>query len=252
MAVPEIIDVSADNVDKTGFFCKMSARGKPGYERKLSWLKKRFAEGMGMKLLGGGERGFIEYIPGRHAWRAIEGADDYLVIHCLWVVGKSKGKGFGTLLLEQAAAAARAGGYKGLAMVASTGNWIASPDIFRKQGFARGAVCEGFEILTRRFDSRAPDPRFCGRFADKQKAMGPGLVVQRSDQCPYLDDAVLFVKAAAEDLGLDFRVEELKSAADVRNKSPHPYGVFSVSLDGRRIAHHYLLKKHLLETLKAA
>lgn len=37
------------------------------------------------------ERGFIEYLPGEHAWRAVH-ADGYLFIHCLWVVGKSKGK----------------------------------------------------------------------------------------------------------------------------------------------------------------
>jgi hypothetical protein len=36
------------------------------------------------------ECSFIEYIPGEQAWRAVH-ADGYLLIHCLWVVGKSKG-----------------------------------------------------------------------------------------------------------------------------------------------------------------
>ena len=41
----------------------------------------------------------IEYAPGSHAWRPVE-AEGYLVIHCLMVNGKHKGKGLGTLLLD--------------------------------------------------------------------------------------------------------------------------------------------------------
>ncbi len=61
---PEIIDVHSENVDKTGFFCFMSKRKSEGYQRKLRWLKGRFAEGMRIKMLALPERGFIEYIPG--------------------------------------------------------------------------------------------------------------------------------------------------------------------------------------------
>jgi hypothetical protein len=89
----EIITVTAQNIETTGFFCYMSKKKSEGYGRKLKWLKDRFNEGMRIKLLKLPERGFIEYIPGEHAWRAVH-ADGYLFIHCLWVVGKSKGKGF--------------------------------------------------------------------------------------------------------------------------------------------------------------
>lgn len=88
--MPTLVHVTAENVDKTGFFCKMSGKKTPGYQRKLAWLKQRFAEGLDIRMLGEGERGFIETIPGEHAWRAIN-AEGYLVIHCLWVVGHSKG-----------------------------------------------------------------------------------------------------------------------------------------------------------------
>lgn len=87
---PEILDVAAGNVDQTGFFCFMSKKKSEGYQRKLRWLKERFAEGMSIKMLALPQRGFIEYIPGEHAWRAVH-ADGYMLIHCLWVVGKSKG-----------------------------------------------------------------------------------------------------------------------------------------------------------------
>jgi len=94
---PEMIDVGVENIDRTGFFCFMSKKKSEGYQRKLAWLKDRFAEGMRIKMLALPERGFIEYIPGEHAWRAVH-ADGYLLVHCLWVVGKSRGKGLATAL----------------------------------------------------------------------------------------------------------------------------------------------------------
>lgn len=85
-AAPEILEVTAENVEKNGFFCYMSKKKSEGYRRKLNWLKSRFAEGLRIKMLALPDRGFIEYIPGERAWRAVH-ADGYLLIHCLWVVG---------------------------------------------------------------------------------------------------------------------------------------------------------------------
>lgn len=95
----EIIDVNSENVDKTGLFCFMSKKRSPGYALKLAWLRDRFSEGLRLKMLKLPERGFIEYIPGEYAWRAVNAAG-YMFIHCLWVVGKSKGKGYSRKLLE--------------------------------------------------------------------------------------------------------------------------------------------------------
>ena len=102
----EVVDVTKDNVEETGFFCCMSKKKSEGYQRKLNWLSRRFAEGMRIKMLGQGERGFIEYIPGEYAWRAVN-AKSYMFIHCLWVVGKSKGNGYAGLLLEACIADAK-------------------------------------------------------------------------------------------------------------------------------------------------
>lgn len=87
----DLIDITKENVVDKGFFCKMNAKKEPGYRQKLQWLESRFSEGLRLKLLdlSQGGRGFIEYIPGEYAWRAVK-AGNYMVIHCLWVVGKSK------------------------------------------------------------------------------------------------------------------------------------------------------------------
>lgn len=97
-----IRSIDAENVDRLGFFCYKSKPKTDGYQNKLTWVKDRLEEGMRIKILydGGRSVGFIEYIPGEHAWRAVE-ARDYLVIHCLWIVGSGKGKGYGSRLLNE-------------------------------------------------------------------------------------------------------------------------------------------------------
>src|SRR5436309_11679438 len=94
----EILDVNASNVDQIGFFCAMSKPGDPGYSEKLAWVKDRFNEGLRIKVIARdarssrARRGFIEYMPGKMAWRGID-APGYMVIHCMWVVGRAKSKG---------------------------------------------------------------------------------------------------------------------------------------------------------------
>ena len=97
----EIITVAATNVAQYGFFCRKSKPKSEGYRRKLDWLEQRFSEGMRIKIVheDGRSVGFIEYIPGEFTWRAVR-AKGYMVIHCLWVVGRAKGKGYGSRLLN--------------------------------------------------------------------------------------------------------------------------------------------------------
>jgi GNAT superfamily N-acetyltransferase len=246
-----LIDVDAGNVEQTGFFCYMSRRKSAGYKRKLEWLKDRFAEGMRLKMLGKGERGFIEYLPGEYAWRPAE-AEGYMFIHCLWVVGKSKGKGYGKKLLDAVVRDARKDGMKGVATLASEGNWLVGPKLLERNGFE--VVDEArprFVLMARRF-GRSKPPRFTGGWEQKAKRFGKGLTVVRTDQCPYIDDAVVFARDAAAEHGLVFKEVELKSAAEVRDRNPSAYGTFSIVLDGRLFSYHYLTKNDLKQRLGQA
>ncbi len=97
----EIVDTNADNIGGCAL-CGYKSGKNEGRRRKLDWLKKRYAEGLRFKVLRSrtfGDIGMIEYAPGNHAWRPVA-ADGYLVIHCLMVNGKHKGKGLGTRLLD--------------------------------------------------------------------------------------------------------------------------------------------------------
>lgn len=247
----EIIPVTAENVAEKGFFCKMSARGKPGYEQKLAWLKQRFAEGLQLRLLDGGERGFVEFIPGAHAWRAIENAEDYLVIHCLWVVGRSKGKGYSTLLLDEVHNHARKHGFKGVAAVTSSGNWLIDAKILEHHGYEKIASAPpSFDLMVQKFDGTAGDPCFCGDWEEKTRARSNGLVIYRSGQCPYLDDSVNAARDCAAAAGIAFDEIVLNSAAEVRRLSPTPYGVFAMILNGKLLSYHYLGARQLAAAIE--
>jgi L-amino acid N-acyltransferase YncA len=238
----EILDVSSSNVDQRKFFCYMSKPKSPGYQQKREWLERRFAEGLKIKILhedGGRDTAFIETIPGEYAWRAVQ-APGYLVIHCLWVVGKGKGKGYGTRLLQECLADARSQGKRGVVMVSSDGNWLASKKLFLHNGFVEvDHAPPTFQLLVHRFDE-GPDPAFPLNWEARQAAFGPGLTVVRTPQCPYIENATNdFLQFCAE-LGISAGVVELQSAGEVQERAPCAYGVFSIVYNGRLLSYTYL------------
>lgn len=246
---PEILDVTADNVGERGFFCQMSKRGTPGYQRKLDWLNARFSEGLRIKLLRLPARGFIEYIPGEYAWRAVE-ASGYMLIHCLWVVGQSKGKGYASRLLAECLADSERAGLAGVAMVTSRGNWLTNNKLLLKHGFEQVELAPpAFELMVKRFRA-APPPRFSGDWEAKAGRHGRGFTVLRADQCPYHQTAVDFLRDTAAELKAPFKLIELTSSRQVREQAPYAYGVYNVVYEGRAFAYHYLFKKDILKRLE--
>jgi hypothetical protein len=243
----EIIDIDATNVEKQGFFCCMSKRKSPGYKQKRAWLDARFDEGLKLKMvheIGGRNVGFIEYIPGEYAWRALH-APGYMVIHCLWVVGKGKGKGYAARLIEACLEDANAQGKNGVAMLASDRVWLAGKDIFLQNDFEEiDQAPPSFQLLVQRFND-APDPTFPTNWEARQASYGPGLTVVRTPQCPYIDDASNSVVEIGQELGIPSRVVELHSALEVQTQAPSPFGVFSILRDGKLLSYYYLLPKQL-------
>ena len=245
-----IIDVDQQNVAEKGFFCMMSKRKSEGYRRKLNRLSARFAEGLKIKMLdlSEGGRGFIEYIPGEYAWRAVD-AKGYLFIHCLWIVGKSKGKGYGNLLLNECIGDAKKMGMKGVAMVTSQRPWLLEKRFLEKNGFELvDHASPSFGLVVRKF-GRARPPTFTDNWDAKLRQCGRDLTIFRSDQCPYIDDAVKIIVDIAEQLEINSRVVNLQDCRSVREASPSPYGVFNIVYNGSLLSYHYLTKKEFLKRL---
>ena len=241
----EIISVDASNVDQHGFFCYMSKPKTPGYQQKLEWVKARFTEGMHIKMIheiGGRTVGFIEYIPGEYAWRAVN-APRYMVIHCIWVVGRGKGKGYGTHLVQMCLDDAKGQGKHGVAMITTDRIWLAKSKLFLKNGFVevdQAPPC--FHLLVKQFGD-APLPSFPTDWDERQVKFGPGLTVIRTPQCPYGENAVNEVRKFVQENDIEAKVVEMHSAKEVQTTSPSAYGVFSVVLDDKLFSYHYLQRR---------
>jgi hypothetical protein len=239
MPEARIIEVNEKNVSEYGFFCVRNKR-HPGYERKLRWLEKRFAEGLKIKLLfpPGEEKatGFIEYMPGERSWRPVD-ALGYMLIHCIFIDRRdSKGKGYGSALVQDCARDAALERMKGIAVVASEGTWMAGPEIFRRNGLE--AVDEApphFTLLAKRF-GRASPPKFRGDWKKRLKNHR-GLTLVYSDQCPYSIKFLADIEEFADEKGLSLKTINLKSFEEAQD-ALCPNGTFTLIWDGRIVADH--------------
>jgi GNAT superfamily N-acetyltransferase len=238
----EIIDTDAKNIAEYPI-CTYKDAKQEGYQRKMAWLKKRYPQGLRFKLLQSEEDGIIgtvEYVPGEYSWRAVE-ADGYMVIHCIFLVPrKYKGKGYGSLMVEECLEDARGDKMHGVAVVTRKGTWMAGKELFLKHDFE--VVEEAppdFSLLAMKFREKAPSPRFSGDWDKRLEKYGKGLTIIKSDQCPYVAKAINEIgETAREHYGMEPDIVEVKNARQAQ-KAPSAYGgVFNLVYEGELLADH--------------
>ena len=232
----EIVNTNAENVSSCSF-CGYKDANNLGHQRKTDWLKERYAEGLRYKVLRShrfGDIGMIEYALGNHAWRPVE-AEGYLVIHCIMVNGKHKGKGLGTLLLDSCLREARKSKCRGVAVVTSSDSFMARSDFFIKAGFVSVESSLPYELLVKKLKRAAPDPRFIVQRERLLKRHKKGLTILAADQCPMVPKCVKDIAAVSGTLGLEAKVVQITSA-EASRELPTPYGMFSIIYDGKLIA----------------
>ncbi len=232
----EIVDTNAENISSCSF-CGYRDANNLGHRRKTDWLKERYAEGLRYKVLRSrefGDVGMIEYAVGNHAWRPVE-AEGYLVIHCLMVNGKHKGKGLGTLLLNSCLRDAKKSKCRGVAVVTSSDSFMAGSDFFIKAGFVSVECSPPYELLVKKLKRAAPDPRFIVQRERLLKRHKKGLTILAADQCPMVPKCVKDIAETSKTLGLEPKVIRVTSAKASR-ELPTPYGMFSIIYDGKLVA----------------
>jgi N-acetylglutamate synthase-like GNAT family acetyltransferase len=233
----QIIDTNTENIAGCSL-CGNKNANNLGHRRKSNWLKERYAEGLlRYKVLRSekfGDIGMIEYALGNHAWRPVE-AEGYFVIHCLMVHSKHNGKGLGSLLVESCLRDAKKSKCRGVAVVTSTDAFMAKSDLFIKAGFVSVDRIPPYELLAKKLEKTAPDPRFIVERERLCKRYRKGLTILAADQCPYVSKSAEKIAEASRRLGLEPKVVRVGSAKASR-ELPTPYGVFSILYDGKLIA----------------
>lgn len=249
MAELKIIDVGNENVETFGFYCAKNKK-EEGFRKKLEWLRLRFAEGLKIKLLqdeAGNDAGFVEYVPGEFAWRPVD-AGGYLFIHCIMVAKKAdRESGNGSRLVQSVLAEAEQGGWNGVAVACSDGPWLATRQLFEKNGFEVTDRLGRFELLLKKFRAEAAPPKFINWEENCRQLMGWHLIF--SHQCPWHAKAVRDLRQVAMEADLDLHISEIKNAREAQH-SPSGFGVFGLIHDGRLLADHYISATRFRNILK--
>jgi len=233
---PMVIDVNLTNIEQYPPRCFLNPRNE-GYRRKREWLKKRFEEGLKIKVLLDREdkkiHGFIEYVPGEHVWRAVE-ARNYLFIHCIWINPNShKNRGYGSDLVKECVGDIE--GRLGVAVVASDGPFMAGKEMFLKNGFTTIEEEGRHQLLVRQL-REGPLPKF----KDYRKQLGRcrGWHIVYSEQCPWVARFIDELDSAVV-AKLKLEVTKLETPKQAQN-GPSIYSVFTLIRDGKILADHYV------------
>jgi N-acetylglutamate synthase-like GNAT family acetyltransferase len=250
LADVQMVELDTELLEGLGSYCLRSKKKSLGYINKNKWLNERFEEGLKyIQLIENKKQvGFIEYTDAKFSSRVVH-ADDYLVIHCLWV--SETGKGFGTKLIHKCIQDAKENGKQGVVVVTNPKtSWTPSNEIFFKNDFKLvDQAPNHFELLVYQLESSTSVPFFPTNWDERLKAF-TNLTILRSFQCPYVEVATENITEAANTLGINVTIIDFKNRDELMELSPTPYGVFSVVFRGKLISFHRLTVHSVMKKLK--
>ncbi|MDZ7846437.1 MAG: hypothetical protein U5L96_06555 [Owenweeksia sp.] len=239
MKAPIIVDVTPENAAQHGLYC-IKDFNDPGSQKKFNWFKERYKEGLRFKMMedkDGKPLGFIEYIPADYAWRPVH-APSFMFIHCTMVYpDKNKHQGHGSRLLEACEEDAEIRAMAGVCSLTSKGSWIATQDIFEKNGYGRVDSRGRFELMSKKWDQNAADPVLINWEASQANYKGWHLLY--ADQCPWHNKAAEALIQTAREFDVTLKVKKLNNAAEAK-AGPSGFGVFSLLHDGKLLEDHYI------------
>ncbi|MBE4909845.1 GNAT family N-acetyltransferase [Bacillus luteolus] len=246
----QLIEVDSKTLEGIGSYCLRSKKNSLGYINKNKWLNERFEEGLKYIQLFENKKqvGFIEYSDAAFSSRVVH-ADDYLVIHCLWV--SETGKGYGTKLINKCLIDARENSKKGVVVVTNPEtSWTPSKDIFVKNGFKLiDEAPYNFSLLVYQFEDSTSLPFFPSNWDERVNRFDE-LTILRSFQCPYVEVATENIIEGASRLGIQANIIDLKNREELMELSPTPYGIYSVIFKGKLISFHRLTVHSVIKRLK--
>lgn len=243
-----IITLSQENLEKEHICCAIGSKStEEGVRAKKEWLACRMQEGLVFKKLDARGKVMIEYIPAENAWLPVE-AEGYMIINCFWVSGSFKGKGYGKQLLAECEADAGAKRYKGV--VAIVGGKKKRPYLTDRffmlhHGYE---VCDScppfFELVVRKFDKSAPNPRFkdCAR-----QGMGEdikGIDIFYTAQCPFTVPYTKMLQPVMLASGYPVRIHHI-TTKEMAREHICPTTTYSVFVDGKFLTNEILTPARL-------
>ncbi|MDD4308992.1 MAG: GNAT family N-acetyltransferase [Candidatus Cloacimonetes bacterium] len=246
-----IVSIDESNLtEHPQFVCFINPK-HPTYHLKVDWMRKQLNQGLRIKLIYPENekkpQGFIEYIPGEYTWRGVSAAG-YMFIHCLWVSSSAwKGKGLGSILIQDCYMDAMQNGRNGVAVLTSSDAFLAKAEIFTKNGFsivdqAKPSFC----LLTKQIK-----PGIVPQINNNSDKLSnyKGLHLIYAAQCPWVARFVAELDEIVKAKGLQITVTELKTPQEAQ-QALSPYGTFNLINNGKLLADHYISQTRFFNILK--
>ncbi|HKL57424.1 MAG TPA: GNAT family N-acetyltransferase [Sphaerochaeta sp.] len=197
----EFITLNIDNLEQEHICCAIAdKKHQAGVEAKKAWIKKRLADGHTFTKLDARGKVFIEYTPLESAWVPVVG-ENYIYIHCLWVSGSFKGKGYAKELLSCCIADAKRQGRSGVCVISAKKKkpFLSDKTFMLKHGFETVDSIGEYELLALSFDGTKPQ---FAESARKQTIDSEELTIYYGLQCPYIPNCIKEVQAYCKKEGI--------------------------------------------------
>jgi len=242
-----MITVDKKNIKEYPPTCFLNPKNM-GHQQKEAWTKKRLDEGLIIKLLYSKKPkkliGYIEYGPGEFAWRAVE-AKNLMFIHCIWISPKKqREQGYGSLLISECINDAKKQKMNGVAVVASSGAFMADKGIFEKNNFKIIEESKPYYLLVNQF-KKDELPHF--KDWKKQLESYQGLHIVYTDQCPWVSRFMDNTKKRLKELNVS--ITKLETAKDAQ-QAPSLYATFNLIYNGKLLADHYISERRFENIIK--
>lgn len=176
--------------------CALCGASPLGHERKREWIRQCLGEGLRYKTAVRRATdqtvGMIEYMPGETTWRSVH-APSYMVIHCVQVPKQHRGRGIGSMLVQESIDDARRHGMDGVVALATQKGWCADSRIYLKHGFeVIDWAPPSLELMVKRL--REAEPPSFGDWQERLNGLGNGIYMYVSKQCPFTTPAKLLAR----------------------------------------------------------
>lgn len=249
----KLITVDAKNIDEEHICCALAndKKNKKRAETKKEWLKKRFEDGLVFKKFEGRGKFFIEYLPVEKAWKPVVG-HNYLLINCLWVSGRYKGKGLSSRLLDACINTAKEQQKDGIVVVTSQKRkpFLTDPKFFKYKGFeVIDTAPPYFELLALTLNDSAERPYFA-EHTKKTLEDQSGFKFIYSNQCPFMEEYVGILSETLKEYSLPVSIEKIETLQEAKSKGS-PFGTFSLYYNGKFETHELMSEKRFKKYLTA-
>lgn len=249
----KIITIDKNNIDQEHICCAIGS-DKANQSRALTkknWMKERFRDGLVFKRLDDRGKIFIEYMPIEKAWKPIIGKN-YMVINCLWVSGKFKGKGISVELLNECIQDAKNKKMDGITVVSSDKKkpFLTDKKFYLHHGFeVVDSAPPYFELLALKFNKNAKNPSFT---EDVKKGIcknKKGFTFIYSSQCPFMEEYVALLDKVCKNKKIPSQIIKLKNHKEAQEIGS-PFGTLGIYYNGAFKTHELIPEKKIDKFIK--